>query len=105
MPKAALRAGEPRPGVTNVLVNPLGTLLEGNGSDTETLGARAAYMAKLTELVGQAMGAGESRAIRVRYAGTELVARRHADGHVTASQGPADAVAEATPPSSTRHHP
>jgi hypothetical protein len=103
VPKAALRASEPRPAVTNVLVNPMGTLLEGNGSDTETLGARVAYMAKLAELVGQAMGAGESRAIKVRYAGTELIARRHMDGHVTASHGPADAVADATPPSSARH--
>lgn len=105
VPKAALRAAEPRPGVTSVLVSPLGTLIEGNGSDTETLGARVAYMAKLTELVGQAMGAGESRTIKVRYTGTDLTARRHADGHVTASQGPTDAVAEAAPPSSSARHP
>ena len=105
VPKVALRASEPRPGVTNVLVSPQGTLLEGNGPDPETLGAKAAYTAKLAELVGQAMGAGESRAIRVRYTGIELIARRHADGHVTASQGPADAVAEATPPSSSARHP
>jgi len=105
VPKVALRASEPKPGVTNVLVNPLGTLLEGNGSDTDTLAAKVAYMAKLTELVGQAMGAGESRAIKVRYTGVELMARRHTDGHVSASQGPADAVTEATPPSSSARHP
>jgi hypothetical protein len=105
VPRAALRASEPRPGVTSVLLSPLGTLLEGNGTDPETLGAKVGYMAKLAELVGQAMGAGESQAIKVRYAGVDLVSRRHADGHVSASQGPSDAVAEATPPSSSARHP
>lgn len=105
VPKVALRAAEPRPGVTSVLVSPLGTLLEGNGSDTETLGAKVAYMAKLTEFVGQAMGAGESRAIKVRYTGIDFVARRHADGHVSASQGPTDALVEPSPPSSSSRHP
>jgi Domain of unknown function (DUF4388) len=100
VPKAALRAAEPRPGVTHVLVSPLGALLDGNGADAEGLGAKVAYMTKLAELVGQAMGAGESRTIKVRYPGADLSSRRHADGHVSASQGPADAV-EAPPPSSS----
>jgi hypothetical protein len=103
VPRVALRASEARPGVTSVLVSPLGALLDGNGSDAEGLAAKVAYMAKLAELVGQAMGAGDSRAVKVRYSGTELLARRHADGHVSASQGPADAVIEAPPPSSGRH--
>ena len=107
-PKVPLRASEPRGGVTNVLMSPLGVLVDGNGPDPDGLGSRAVYMARLAEFVGQAMGAGDARAIRVRHKGTELVLRRHPDGHVSASHGPADAVAETSPPSSaappsTRH--
>jgi len=96
-PKAPLRAGEPRNGVTNVLLSPPGALLDGNGPDREALGARAAYMIRLAELVGQAMGAGETRTIKVRHPSTELWLRRHADGHVSASYGPADSVADTAP--------
>lgn len=103
--KPPLHAGEPRSGVTNVLVSPLGTLVDGNGGDPEALGSKVAYMARLAELVSGAMGAGDTRGIRVRHAGAELVVRRHADGHVSASQGPADAIGEApqsAPPPSPR---
>ncbi len=100
-PKAPMRANEPRGGVTNVLVAPHGALLDGNGSDAEMLASKVAYMARLTDLVGQAMGAGETRAVKVRTAGSELIMRRYADGHVSASLGPADASADAPPPPSS----
>ncbi|HTV21393.1 MAG TPA: hypothetical protein VMG12_22050, partial [Polyangiaceae bacterium] len=81
----------------NVLVAPHGALLDGNGVDAETLAAKVAYMARLTDLVGQAMGAGETRAVKVRTGGTELLVKRHADGHVSASLGPVDPSADAPP--------
>jgi hypothetical protein len=96
-PKTPTRAGEPRGGVTNVLVAPHGAMIDGNGADSEMLAAKVAYMARLTDLVGQAMGAGEARLIRVRTPGSELVARRYADGHVSASLGPVDPNADAPP--------
>jgi hypothetical protein len=100
-PKTPMRANEPRGGVTNVLVAPHGALLDGNGSDAEMLASKVAYMARLTDLVGQAMGAGETRAVKVRTAGSELFMRRYADGHVSASLGPADPSADAAPPPSS----
>jgi uncharacterized protein DUF4388 len=100
-PKSPTRASDPRPGVTNVLVSPHGALVDGNGLDPDTLGAKAAFMSRLTEQISQAMGSGDPRAIRVRTAGSELVLRRHADGHVSASLGPADPASDAPPPSSS----
>lgn len=100
-PKTPTRANEPRGGVTNVLVAPHGALIDGNGTDAEHLAAKVAYMARLTELVGQAMGAGEPRSIRVRLPGSELVVRRYTDGHVSASLGPVDPSADAPPPPSS----
>lgn len=97
-PRFATRAGEGL-GVTNVLVSPRGVLLDGNGAEAEALASRAAYITRLTELVGQAMGSGEPRSVKVRGAGSELLIRRHADGHVSGSLGPPDAVLEAAPPS------
>jgi hypothetical protein len=99
-PKAPTRAAEPRGGVTNVLVNPQGTLLDGNGLEAEALGAKAAYVARLTDLVAQAIGAGDARSVRVRNSGSELLVRRYADGHVAASLGPVDPSSEAPPASS-----
>jgi Domain of unknown function (DUF4388) len=99
-PKAPTRAGEARGGVTNVLVGPHGALVDGNGVDPDTLGSKVAYMARLTDLVGQAMGAGDTRSVRVRNGGSELILRRFTDGHVAASLGPADPTTDAPPPSS-----
>lgn len=96
-PKTPARAGEPRGGVTNVLVAPHGALIDGNGMDAETLAAKVAYVTRLTELVGQAMGAGEARSVRVRMPGTELLVKRYTDGHVSASLGPVDPSADAPP--------
>jgi hypothetical protein len=97
-PKTPARAGEPRGGVTNVLVAPHGALIDGNGADAETLASKVAYIARLTELVGQAMGAGDARSVKVRTAGSELVVRRYTDGHLSASLGPVDPSADAPPP-------
>src|SRR5690606_33286961 len=83
-PKTPARAGEPRSGVTNALVAPHGALIDGNGADPDSLGSKAAYMARLTDLVGQAMGAGDARSIKVRTPSSELLVRRFADGHVSA---------------------
>jgi hypothetical protein len=98
MPRFATRAGE-GPGVTNVLVSPLGVLLDGNGADAEALASRVAYIARLTELIGQAMGSGEPRSVKVRDTGSELLVRLHTDGHVSGSLGPPDAVMETPAPS------
>jgi Domain of unknown function (DUF4388) len=99
-PKTPTRAGEPRAGVTNVLVNPQGILVDGNGIDPDTLGAKVAYMARLTDLVSQAMGSGDTRSVRVRNASSELTLRRYGDGHVAGSLGPIDPNADAAPASS-----
>lgn len=99
-PKTPTRAGEARFGTTNVLVSPHGVILDGNGPDSDILGSRVAYMTRLTDLISQAMGSGDTRAVKVRTAGNELLMRRHADGHVSASLGPADASSDAPPPSS-----
>jgi len=100
-PKTPTRAGEPRGGVTNVLVAPHGALIDGNGSDAETLAAKVGYMARLTDLVGQAMGAGEVRTVRVRTPVSDLTVRCYSDGHVAASLGPVDPSADAPPPPSS----
>lgn len=94
-PRFAPRAGE-APGVTSVLVSPRGVLLDGNGPDAEALASRVAYVTRLAELIGQAMGSGEPRSVKVRSAGTELLVRRHADGHVSGRLGSPDGVLEAT---------
>lgn len=96
-PRFATRAGE-GPGVTNVLVSPGGILLDANGTDAEGLASRVAYVTRLTELIGQAMGSGEPRSVKVRGGSSELLVRRHADGHVSGSLGPTDAVLEGAPP-------
>jgi hypothetical protein len=100
-PRFATRAGEAR-GVTNVLVTQRGQLVDGNGPDTEALASRVAYVARLTELIGQAMGSGETRSVKVRGASTELCIRRHADGHVSGSLGPPDLSIETSPASAPR---
>jgi hypothetical protein len=100
VPKAPIRAGEPRSGVTNVLLSPQGAVIDGNGVDPDALGSKAAYMAKLTDMISEAMGSGDTRSIRVRNAGSELILRRHTDGHVSASLGPVDPSADMPPPSS-----
>jgi Domain of unknown function (DUF4388) len=100
-PKAPTRAGEPRGGVTNVLISPQGMVIDGNGVDPDTLGSKAAYMATLTDMISEAMGSGDTRSVRVRHAGSELILRRYADGHVSATLGPVDPSSDAPPASSS----
>jgi hypothetical protein len=99
-PKTPTRAGDARAGVTNVLVSPHGVILDGNGPDSDSLGSKVAYMARLADLISQAMGSGDTRSVKVRCPASELLMRRHADGHVTATLGPADSSSDAPPPSS-----
>ncbi len=88
-PQAALRAAE-APRVTHVLVSPHGELIDGHGADTRGLASRIAYVARLAELIGQAMGSGTTRCLKVRVGGSEMSMHRHADGHVSGSLGPVD---------------
>ncbi len=98
-PRLSTRAGEMR-GVTHVLVSPQGALIDGSGVDADALASRVAYVTRLVELIGQAMGSGDARSLKVRGAQTELLVRRHPDGHVSGSLGPAESGNDAAPPSS-----
>jgi hypothetical protein len=89
-PLAALPRRTPEPSVTHVLVSPHGELIDGHGADTRGLASRIAYVARLAELIGQSMGSGTTRCLKVRVAGSELSMHRHADGHVSGSLGPVD---------------
>lgn len=101
VPRTPARAGEPRHGVTNVLIAPHGVLIDGNGADPDSLGSQAAYLARLTDLVGLAMGAGDTRSLKVRTPSSELLVRRYADGQVSATLSPVDPSADASPSPST----
>jgi hypothetical protein len=98
-PRIALRTAEAH-GVTHVLVNPHGELIDGHGADANTLASRVAYVARLAELIGQAMGSGSTRCLKVRVAASELSIHRHADGHISGSLGPADNSGDRAPASS-----
>lgn len=87
---------EPIHGMTNVMLSPLGALVDANGIDADQLGAKAARIAQLTDLIGEAMGSGDTRSIKVRAAGIELLVRKHPDGRLSASLGPADPAADRT---------
>jgi hypothetical protein len=68
--------------LASALVSPLGDLIEGRGDGAEVLATRVAYVARLSEVIGQAMGSGETRALRVRYADSELAIHPRSDGHI-----------------------
>jgi hypothetical protein len=80
-PRRSSRLPEGR-AIASALVSPLGDLIEGEGPGAEDLATHVAYLARLSEVIGQAMGAGETRALRARYADSELAIRSHADGHM-----------------------
>jgi hypothetical protein len=71
--------------LASVLVAARGDVVEGHGTDTEGLAARVSYITRLTELIGQAMGSGETRSLRVRRPDTELTVQRYADGRLQAT--------------------
>jgi hypothetical protein len=68
--------------IASALVSRLGELLEGQGPGAEALATRVAYLARLSEVIGQAMGSGETRALRARYADSELAIQSHGDGNM-----------------------
>ncbi len=80
-PRRGTRAPEGRT-LVSALVSPLGDLVEGQGSQAESLATRVAYSSRLIELIGQAMGSGEARSLRARYADTELSLQPRADGNI-----------------------
>jgi hypothetical protein len=68
--------------LASALLSPLGDLVEGRGDGAEALATRVAYVTRLSEVIGQAMGSGETRALRVRYADSELAIQPRSDGHI-----------------------
>jgi predicted regulator of Ras-like GTPase activity (Roadblock/LC7/MglB family) len=58
-----------------VLLNDRGEMLDGRGRDYDELASQVAYAARLAELVGQSLGAGESRAIEVHGKTNEVLIR------------------------------
>lgn len=86
---------------TNVLVSARGEIVNAQGPNAEALAGRISYLARLAELVGQAMGSGETRAFRVRDAREELSARRYGDGSLSGASSTLDPGA-VEPPSSAR---
>lgn len=80
-PRRANRAPDGRT-LASALVSPLGDLVDGQGPDAESLATRVAYLTRLSELIGQALGSGEARSLRARYADSELSLQPHSDGNV-----------------------
>lgn len=80
-PRRSSRAPEGRP-LVSALVSPLGDLVEGQGQGADALATRIAYLARMSELIGQALGSGETRSLRARYADSELSLQPHPDGNV-----------------------
>jgi hypothetical protein len=68
--------------IASALVSPLGDLLEGHGPGADALATRVAYVSRLSDVIGQAMGSGETRALRARYADCELAIQPQAGGHL-----------------------
>lgn len=68
--------------VASALVSPLGELIESRGEGAEALATRVAYVTRLSEVIGQAMGSGETRSLRVRYADSELAIHPRSDGQI-----------------------
>jgi uncharacterized protein DUF4388 len=58
-----------------VLLNDRGEMLDGRGHDYDELASQVAYAARLSELIGQALGAGESRAVEVHGKTNEVLIR------------------------------
>jgi hypothetical protein len=68
--------------LVSALVSPLGDLVEGHGPGADGLATRVAYMSRMSELIGQALGSGETRSLRARYADSELSLHPNPDGNV-----------------------
>jgi len=100
-PRRTNRFSEGR-GIASVLVSPVGDLVDGHGADPEGLAIRVAYVSRLSELIGQAMGSGQARALRVRGADEELSIQRHPDGHLLGTLSAPDTNLE-SPNSAATH--
>jgi hypothetical protein len=68
--------------LASALVSPLGDLVEGRGDGADALATRVAYVARLSEVIGQSLGSGETRALRVRYSDADLAIHPRSDGHI-----------------------
>lgn len=84
-PRLLARGKDAHEGV-HVLLTARGDIVESRGSESDALATRAAYVVRLMELIAEAMGAGVFRSLDARSPGGSLSVRRHADGHVFASQ-------------------
>jgi hypothetical protein len=100
-PRRMNRVAEGR-GIASALVSPVGDLVDGHGADPEGLAIRVAYVSRLSELIGQAMGSGEARAVRVRGADGELSIQRHPDGHLLGTLSAPDKNQESPSAGATR---
>lgn len=58
-----------------VLLNDRGEMLDGRGQDYDELASQVAYAARLSELIGLSLGAGESRAVEVHGKANEVLIR------------------------------
>jgi hypothetical protein len=98
-PRRTGKISEARP-LASVLVAARGDVLEGQGEDAEGLAARVSYLTRLAELIGQTMGSGEARSLRIRTSDTELVVERQPDGRLYGRVVPCEG--SNTEPPSTR---
>jgi uncharacterized protein DUF4388 len=92
-----------------VLLNDRGELLDGRGHAYDEFASEVAYAARLAELIGQCLGAGESRALEVHGKSNEVLVRwlpnanvlgivraaKGSEGDPAATNGAASAEAEA----------
>lgn len=65
-----------------VLLNDRGELLDGRGHGYDEFASEVAYAARLAEIIGQALGAGELRAMGVHGKSNELLIRRLPNANV-----------------------
>jgi hypothetical protein len=65
-----------------VLLNDRGELLDGRGHGYDELASEVAYAARLAEIIGQALGAGELRAVGVHGKSNERLIRRLPNANV-----------------------
>jgi hypothetical protein len=88
-----------------VLLNNRGELLDGRGHSYDELASEVAYAARLSELIGQSLGAGETRAVEVHGKTNEVLIRwlpnSNVIGIVRAAKGsegdPAASIGSAAP--------
>jgi len=78
----------PRPEATSgtdVVLSAAGEVIQGRGAALEELAARAAYAARLADLIGRAIRSGTPRGLELRGKTTQTVVQWQADGNLSAS--------------------